>query len=100
MSLTCKKCGRNLAKPRTGRPPRWCSTGCRRAAEYEITRLQRRLERLEEQREKRRGEKGDAMRDYLGRPQAEAVQALEDGIHEAETRLRQLLSDEDGRRET
>lgn len=94
MSLACRKCGRDLAKPRTGRPPRWCSTGCRRAAEYEITRLQRRLQSLEDEREKRRGEKDDGARDWLGRTHAEQARALEEGVREAEERLRALLDAE------
>lgn len=93
MSLGCQKCGRPLEKPRTGRPPRWCSKGCRRAAEYEITRLQRRLQSLEDEREKRRGEKNRDGRDWLGRTHAEYARALEEGIREAEERLRALLDD-------
>lgn len=36
---TCSKCGRGLEPPR-GRPSRWCSEGCRRSGELEISRLQ------------------------------------------------------------
>jgi hypothetical protein len=41
------KCGTPLSKPPTGRPPSYCSRTCRRAAEFEIRRCERRLERLE-----------------------------------------------------
>ena len=37
--MTCK-CGTELEKPATGRPPRYCSTTCRRSAEYELRRWQ------------------------------------------------------------
>jgi hypothetical protein len=47
MLTECVKCGTELSVPETGRPPRYCSKGCRRAAEYEIRRLQRHLEDLE-----------------------------------------------------
>lgn len=38
-ALACAKCRAALKKPPTGRPPRWCSTACRRSAENEIRRL-------------------------------------------------------------
>jgi hypothetical protein len=47
----CVKCERPLKPTGVGRPPSYCSTGCRRAAEYELRRIQRHLERLEAQRE-------------------------------------------------
>ncbi len=47
---TCRKCGRDLpASTGPGRPRSYCSTGCRRAAEYELRRLQKALEEVEEQ---------------------------------------------------
>jgi hypothetical protein len=45
--VECVKCGAPVTPPTTGRPPRYCSTGCRRAAEYELQRLQRHLEAAE-----------------------------------------------------
>jgi hypothetical protein len=47
MADTCVRCAAPLAKPATGRPPSYCSTTCRRAAEFELRRCERRLERLE-----------------------------------------------------
>ena len=47
----CRICSAPLARPATGRPPRYCSTTCRRAAEYAIKRLNRHLERLEWERD-------------------------------------------------
>jgi hypothetical protein len=41
-------CGADIPTKGTGRPPSYCSTGCRRAAENERARLSRHLERLEE----------------------------------------------------
>jgi hypothetical protein len=43
----CRKCGADLpARPRRGRPAAYCSEPCRRLAEYEIRRIDRRLELL------------------------------------------------------
>lgn len=48
MNLTvCAKCGSPLAQPSTGRPRRFCSTGCKRAVEYEVRRIQRQLDAVE-----------------------------------------------------
>lgn len=41
--LTCLVCGSDLTRPPTGRPPTYCGTGCRRAAENERGRLDRHL---------------------------------------------------------
>ena len=47
---TCIKCDRQLhPQEGPGRPRRWCSVGCRRAAEYELRRLVRRLDDVEGQ---------------------------------------------------
>jgi hypothetical protein len=43
----CLKCNAPLERAETGRPPTYCSPACRRAAEFELRRLQRRIERLE-----------------------------------------------------
>jgi hypothetical protein len=49
MRTICKKCGRDLpgASSGAGRPRDYCTDGCRRATEYAIGRLNRRLENLE-----------------------------------------------------
>jgi hypothetical protein len=47
MADTCIRCAAPVTKPATGRPPTYCSTTCRRAAEFELRRCERRLERLE-----------------------------------------------------
>ena len=74
----CLKCRTPLTPTAVGRPPSYCSTGCRRAAEYELRRIQRHLERLEAQRES---------------PMFAA--GTERAIAELEVRLRTLLTDED-----
>ena len=43
----CRYCNRELHEAKIGRPRDYCSVGCRRAAEYEIPRVSRRLEELE-----------------------------------------------------
>lgn len=58
MSAACRYCGHSVKSGGRGRPPLYCSVGCRRASEYEIRRLSRRLERLED------------MQDALGRESA------------------------------
>jgi hypothetical protein len=46
----CLKCRRPLPERQgtTGRPPAYCSVSCRRAAEFEIGRVNRLIENLEE----------------------------------------------------
>lgn len=87
----CLKCGGKLKRPATGRPPKFCSTGCRRAAEYELRRLQRRLEALEERASALRQEPDRGMHDVYGRTRLEQLAAVEAEIDEAEDRLRLLL---------
>ena len=50
MSNRCKTCGGELPvspEPRLGRSRRYCSPSCRKAAELEQRRIDRRIERLE-----------------------------------------------------
>jgi hypothetical protein len=45
----CPKCGSALVKnPRGGRPTRWCSEGCKRSGESEMSRLESLLRLFEE----------------------------------------------------
>jgi hypothetical protein len=74
----CLKCRAPLTPTDVGRPPTYCSTGCRRAAEYELRRIQRHLERLEAQRES----------PFFVKDTERAIAALE-------ARLRTLLEDVD-----
>ncbi len=43
----CATCRTSIRQSGRGRPARYCGTPCRRAAEYRIKRLNRRIERLE-----------------------------------------------------
>ena len=91
--MQCLKCGNEIEKPATGRPPRYCSRACRRTAEYEIRRITRRLEKLEERRDDE-SELVDAqcsLGDMAGRGPAERLAAVEKLILGAETRLKELL---------
>lgn len=48
--MRCRKCGSDLPqRPGPGRPLSYCSKGCRRAAEYELRRIQSALEDVEGQ---------------------------------------------------
>lgn len=47
----CPKCGTELERnPKGGRPTRWCSEGCKRSGEAEMSRLQSLLKAFEEDR--------------------------------------------------
>ena len=83
MTESCLKCGEPLQRPAAGRPPTYCSTTCRRAAESERRRLQRRLQGLEATL---------AAAEAQGRgDQAQAIW-LRKAIATAEGRLRVLLA--------
>jgi hypothetical protein len=79
----CVKCGAPIQQPATGRPRTYCSTGCRRAAEKEITRVAARIDQLENM----------AMNLRLGRgmPTAGELDLIAAEITRAETRLQELL---------
>ena len=50
----CIVCEAPLTKPRTGRNPRYCSTTCRRSAEYALKRINTHLLYLEARRDQLR----------------------------------------------
>lgn len=89
------KCGRPRTAPKTGRPPTYCGDGCRRAAEYELRRIQRHLERLEaERRELQRSRvtpEHFQWRDPCNRTPEEARGDVDREIAELEGRLRALV---------
>jgi len=80
----CIKCGKPLQQPATGRPRTNCSTGCRCAAEKETTRLNGRLDQLENM----------AMYVRLGRnmPMPCEIERIAAEIARAESRLQELLN--------
>lgn len=85
----CIKCGANIAAHAgAGRPKAYCSDACRRSADLEIRRIDRRMEKLEM----------DAQNLRLGRGMftdcdAEKIAAE---IEQNEARLKLLLSGNDG----
>jgi hypothetical protein len=90
--MNCRKCGapiRNVAT--TGRPRRFCSLACRRAAEVAVRRLDRNLEALEATylRERFNSSEVKYMSDL--RTRSQYVNDLEKAIAEAEGRLKMLL---------
>ncbi|MEC4747959.1 hypothetical protein [Methylomicrobium sp. Wu6] len=88
--MNCIKCGRDFTTTATtGRPPSYCSTACRRAAEMEITRINRRLEALED--ELITYKKWGKGRDSAGRTGPELLELQQGIIAETEARLRELL---------
>jgi hypothetical protein len=84
---TCRKCGADLPArpPGAGRPREYCGTGCRRAAEYEIRRLNSAIEVMEK-----------ALRDcrvgwnFRG---DHDVPRYREELERLETRMRNLLDD-------
>jgi len=104
-SPTCCRCGTPLQVPQTGRPPIYCGNGCRRAAEHEIRRLVRHLERYEHDaadsrlriaaiRARYPDERPDFVEGQVREPQAQ-LDALQAEIARAEERMTALLDEED-----
>jgi hypothetical protein len=91
---TCPKCNTPLPSYQgRGRPPSYCSVGCRRAAEFELRRINNRLERLEDELDSAKHDRW-RLHDCLGRSQDERVRDIEKAIADAELRLRALLGGE------
>jgi hypothetical protein len=88
----CVKCGQLFqTEAKTGRPASYCSIGCRRSSELEISRINKRLGSLEDElfSEKRHR---DRSKNVYGELQSERIAALQNAITENEPRLKQLLS--------
>ncbi len=85
--MMCRKCGREVPESvGPGRPRSYCSTGCRRAMEYETRRLQTALDAIEEQlRWCRLG--------WNGRSESQSSK-YDTERERLEARLRELLDDE------
>ena len=90
-TASCVKCGAALPPGKAvGRPQRYCSTACRRLAEYEVSRLQSRLSRMEDA---LLAEKHDrlGLKDLRGRDVEARMLDLRADIAEAEARLLVLI---------
>jgi hypothetical protein len=88
----CVKCGQAFqTEAKVGRKASYCSIACRRSAELEITRINRRLFNLEEQvvKEKQHVVTG---RDFYGADQPQRITKLKNAIAEEEARLRILFA--------
>ena len=100
-ATTCRKCGNAFpGRARTGRPAMYCSLACRRAAEYEIRRLSRRLERLEDERHQLRVSlnlheaQGPGYYPHVRAQIVTRAETVDDEIAMSEQRLRALLEDD------
>jgi hypothetical protein len=94
----CANCGVKLPPPaKTGRPRTFCGEPCKRAAGYEITRINRRLEKLEQQLvdERITTTHSDCAQytDVYGRLPAQRIDAYEQEIKLTRDRLLGLLAD-------
>ncbi len=97
MTARCLKCGADIEGSGSGRPPIYCSTGCRRAAEHEVRRINRVLENLEhEEREYRRGFETDHLGGASPKHVAKQHAWVKAEISSLEQRLTKLLSPEGG----
>lgn len=89
----CIKCSKPIeATSKTGRPAVYCSTACRRLAEYEINRINKRLANLEDQLIYEKMGKDNAVNSQ-GLRRDERIAALTAAIDDNEARLKELLAD-------
>jgi hypothetical protein len=93
-STRCRNCTAPLPPPPpTGRPPSYCSTECRRAAEFAIRRCNKRLEQVEAELSEARVDQAFAKEgDESAQRRVDAWQAEADVLSE---RLRGLMADDD-----
>ncbi|MGH8593515.1 MAG: hypothetical protein ACREV3_06555 [Gammaproteobacteria bacterium] len=90
----CKSCGVSLPVNKARRPSDYCSTGCRRAAEFEIRRVNRRLESLETSLSSMRINPDDELMSMIaGCTRTERVAAVEAELAMLKARFRELLDD-------
>ena len=94
----CAHCGANLPAPaKTGRPRTFCGEPCKRAAGYEVTRINRRLEKLEQELSDERitttHSDLNQYSDMYGRLPAQRIDAYEQEINRARKRLLVLLAE-------
>jgi hypothetical protein len=91
----CAKCAADLHQPPTGRRKTYCGPACRRAAEYELRRLQRRIEAAERTLDRAREELEFGYGDT--RSKRKRVNFAQRHLEQLEERLRALLCDDDVR---
>src|SRR5262245_5523959 len=96
----CQKCGEEFSSKHSGRPKVYCSTTCRRAAEFELRPLHRSIAKLKRSAENLRGwiRAGDDT--YIwgwGRP-TEALPAVEKELAEARAELANILGKSESKR--
>ena len=92
--MPCAKCRTPLAPyAGSGRPSAYCGEACRRLAEYEIKRIDRRLARDQLQLREELADRNPADHwiDNLGRTRAQRIRDLRKWIAEDEQRLRELV---------
>lgn len=90
--MTCVKCRlAEVPANEKGRPNVYCSTVCRRAAEFEVRRIDRHLMRLEERLSNTRSLNPDL---YTKAQLRRDTDLVEEEIKIAEARLRVLLGNE------
>lgn len=90
--MTCARCRATFERePGPGRPPAYCGVTCRRLAEYEIRRLDRRIAVYELE---QRGLKydGPADFDHDEQERQKRMRALRKWIADDEARLRDLVA--------
>lgn len=87
----CKSCDTPFEANSTGRPALCCSTACRRLAEFEVRRIDRRLEVLERSLSNIRLGADDLAYGLALAPKAEAMQIYEREIALQTARLREPL---------
>jgi hypothetical protein len=96
MNEVCKKCGAPVQHPPTGRPKAYCSVSCRRLAEFEIRRLTRALDNLEQRRLaiENESEFVRELKDWPnGHTHNERLEDVKRSIQETAARLKKLLAD-------
>ena len=88
MTDTCPSCGNGLPPPATtGRPRTYCGEPCKRMAAYEITRINRRLEKLEDNLSSQR-----VFCEQWGSPKS-VITIIENEISLTRNRLLELLAE-------
>lgn len=95
-TLTCIRCAADLPEPAaTGRPARYCGDTCKRLAEYEVRRLDRRIAGYEFQLREELADRtpaAEAWIDNLGRTRAQRINDLRKWIKTDTERMQQLLA--------